>query len=252
MSCIVRDLHPGALYITISVPSLPPASYPPRIPKDFDPNEYETSNFEGHEEFDWGVYLHRGPGDGIWYILHPEPHPEWTFARPRYTFEVRSTRTSPRLDPSVVGLVRILHVPDYLMHGFAGYLAGVAAHKSINVHRSFIWATTVYLRARMDLEESPYSVTQDVTSDFDAERFLCETLVFAYGEVLFALGGQLPRPILMSQFGVDVRSLDDDEQVNSKGKTVERRTATDDMLLRKLKKDTGGVVVDHEDFPPLP
>lgn len=274
MSYRAPDLQPGSLYITISIPETtlsPPRSYLPYLPSDFDPDAYETScPGIGREEFRWGIYWHRGPGDGTWYTIRREtPWPTPALAPyvaaaclkygvdprgllpkpPAYVLDTQTlTHQSPRLDRSVVALIRVLHAPASLSRDLSAYLDWLTTHISHGARRSFIWATTVYLRARNHVSgHRGLGGGPQQPAAFDVERFLWEALELAYGEVYFALGGQLPRPVLVSQFGVLVRAVEDEEKqgaqlgMGAEEDVVGRKSRVHEMLLRKLNMDSSEV-----------
>jgi hypothetical protein len=123
-----QHLVPSSLYITISLPrrqierlraleiihNVPPA----QLPADFDPGNYETACAQGRrfEEFDWGLYVHRGLRDGTWYALHRNETVEGGSCYGGFIYSCfspfrlvrREMEQSPRLHQHVVGLVRML------------------------------------------------------------------------------------------------------------------------------------------------
>ncbi|KAL6910225.1 hypothetical protein GGI43DRAFT_4421 [Trichoderma evansii] len=237
----LKTLEPGSLYITISVPRSDsqlrdPFSasfqYLPYLPHDLDLASYEVSCAEGidREEFDWGVYLHRGHGNGTWYGLRRlsssidasmgtagmggasagdsagDDAKGGAASRimPFFGLSRLDVYQSPRLQARVAGLIRVLRVPSPFAAGLTSYLDWLAVQTASSATRSFIWASSMYLRTRRHLSaDCPYdAVATDVF--FDTKGFLQEALHLAYKEVWYGLAGQLPRPIMASAFGVEL------------------------------------------------
>ncbi|UKZ58899.1 uncharacterized protein TrAtP1_000220 [Trichoderma atroviride] len=248
----LKALEPGSLYITISVPPRSGAQqqqfsdfhYLPYLPHDLDLASYEVSCAEGidREEFDWGVYLHRGHGNGTWYGLRrlsssidasmatgtagmgaaaafasaaignnstgggAKATAAASRSMPFYTLSRRDMRQSPRLQARVAGLVRVLRVPGLLVAGLTSYLDWLAVQTASSATRSFIWASSMYLRARRHLsaDDAQNHGTDATGFLFDTKGFLQEALHLAYKEVWYGLAGQLPRPVMASAFGVEL------------------------------------------------
>ncbi|KAH6610086.1 hypothetical protein Trco_000106 [Trichoderma cornu-damae] len=260
----LKTLEPGSLYITISVPRSgphPPHSpssalrYLPYLPSDLDLASYEVSCAEGldREEFDWGVYWHRGHGDGTWYGLRrvsstidagvgsglvgtanmgaASDGASFACPLPFYALSRQEMGQSPRLHTRVAGLIRVLRVPDPFAARLTSYLDWLAVQTASSATRSFIWASSMYLRTRRHFSPDPYGRVSDVVATgFDATGFLQEALHLAYKEVWYGLGGQLPRPVMASAFGVELvlvetavstERLSDDEDAD--GESTEYR-----------------------------
>ncbi|UKZ86287.1 uncharacterized protein TrAFT101_002124 [Trichoderma asperellum] len=242
----LKTLEPGSLYITISVPRSNPQlqgpfsdfHYLPYLPHDLDLASYEVSCAKGidREEFDWGVYLHRGHGNGTWYGLRRlsssidasmgttgmggassagnstgdgAKATAASRSMPFYTLSRQDMRQSPRLQARVAGLIRVLRAPSPLAAGLTSYLDWLAAQTASSATRSFIWASSMYLRARRHLSaDHPHgTVRSDAAATdflFDTKGFLQEALHLAYKEVWYGLAGQLPRPTMASAFGVEL------------------------------------------------
>lgn len=236
----IKEHHAGSLYVTIAIPQAeqsPPAEYLSYMPEDFNTSSYETYCAEGYgrEEFDWGLYWHRDTGDGIWYGLEQR---EDTSADglglgmrqasittrtgkmmkytgyPIFSLSRHEMQRSPRLYARVVGLIRVVHVPPSIVDELTTYLDWLTAHAAVTATRSFIWAASLFLRAHRHAAavlRGAASASDDCSVlGFDINGFLWEALEFGYGEVWYALAGQLPRPILVSTFAVDV-SVDEME-----------------------------------------
>ncbi|KAM0465001.1 hypothetical protein ACHAPV_001993 [Trichoderma viride] len=246
----LKTLEPGSLYITISVPPrsgaqqpLPDFHYLPYLPHDLDLASYEVSCAEGidREEFDWGVYLHRGHGNGTWYGLRrlsssidasmatgtagmggaaastatgnnstgggAKTTAAASRSLPFYTLSRQDMRQSPRLQARVAGLIRVLRVPSLLVAGLTSYLDWLAVQTASSATRSFIWASSLYLRARRHLSADHDAQNNGAVATgflFDTKGFLQEALHLAYKEVWYGLAGQLPRPVMASAFGVEL------------------------------------------------
>lgn len=103
------------------------------------------------------------------------------------------TATPPSL---VVPLTTVLDA------GMPTYLDWLTSHTAPNANRTFIWATSVYLRCRIHATGSLKTI--DDFSFFDVKEFLRDALNYCYSEVRYAARGQLPRPIVISQFGIQM------------------------------------------------
>ncbi|KAM0252829.1 hypothetical protein ACHAQJ_007514 [Trichoderma viride] len=230
----LKTLEPGSLYITISVPRSDshqlhsPCSafhYLPYLPHDLDLASYEVSCAEGldREEFDWGVYWHRNHGDGTWYGLRrvsstidagmgmanmgaiASDGANIACTMPFYALSRQEMHLSPRLHARVAGLMRVLRVPSPFAAGLTSYLDWLAVQTASSATRSFIWASSMYLRTRRHFSADPCGRVGDVVAtSFDTTGFLQEALHLAYKEVWYGLAGQLPRPIMASAFGVEL------------------------------------------------
>ncbi|KAJ4859235.1 hypothetical protein T069G_07502 [Trichoderma breve] len=243
----LKTLEPGSLYITISVPRSSsygpdsPVSYPTCLSEDLDLASYEVSCAKGidREEFDWGVYLHRGYGNGTWYELRRvsctiDAGIDGTLGSssssmssmgiegagigdgdgasvvacslPFYTLSRREMRLSPRLQTRVAALIRVLRVPESFADSLTLYLDWLAVQTAPSATRSFIWASSMYIRTRHHLSAYANGSDGDVAAatGFTTTGFLQEALHLAYKEVWYGLGGQLPRPMMASAFGVEM------------------------------------------------
>lgn len=299
MSSHGETLHPGALYLTISLPSrlhsrpwdLPGQmtdAYPTQLPDDLDPETYEaTSEGACNEEFDWGLYWHRGPGDGIWYTVRRKTHrelppPPGFDIKPPPGFDytpvyinngmkpndfalehtllvpcANNMEQSPRLRHSIVGMVRIAKQSEFTPdEDLESYLNWLTVHMSGGVNKSFVWATAVFMRVRSHLvekasqdapedeaiqmedeKETGTVVKEWQAPDFEPEGFLTEALGFAYQETAYALSGQLPRPILLSKYGIEV------------GDFILLRTSVNLTLCRKSIRSRRSVDCSPGTFP---
>lgn len=248
MGCPILNLEPGSLYITISTPvplpyAPPPTNYNSAIPESFDPEGYETCciNLEQQEEFDWGLYWHEDARDGVWYMLDRNHGSAASLTR--HEMKVQS----PRLLSRVVGLIRVLQLPseggDDAASGTRSYLDWLTERTAAGASRTFMWAASVYLRTRRHLAGSKHvqdSVTAAV-GEFDIHGFLWEALDFAYSQVWYGLAGQLPRPIIASDFGIQLLLLEEEEKEKKEKKDSEKRPskvdsrkAVEEALLRDM------------------
>lgn len=291
----LKTLEPGSLYITISVPPRSGAQqqlhgpfadfhYLPYLPHDLDLASYEVSCAEGidREEFDWGVYLHRGHGNGTWYGLRRLSSSidasmgtgtasmggdasstatgnnstgigAKTMAAaaavafrsmPFYTLSRQDMRQSPRLQARVAGLIRVLRVPSLLVAGLTSYLDWLALQTASSATRSFIWASSMYLRARRHLSADHRSHDNGTVATgflFDTKGFLQEALHLAYKEVWYGLAGQLPRPIMASAFGVELVIVTPPAEALTETAvdTLVRENASNDALVRGIASNDG-------------
>ncbi|RFU73510.1 hypothetical protein TARUN_8744 [Trichoderma arundinaceum] len=264
----LKALEPGSLYITISVPRelCSPYSvfhYLPYLPNDLDLASYEVSCAEGldREEFDWGVYWHRGHGDGTWYGLRrvsstidasmgnglvasitsmgaQSDGANVACPLPFYVLSRQEMLQSPRLHTRVAGLIRVLRVPDPFAARLTSYLDWLAVQTASSATRSFIWASSVYLRTRRHFSADPYGKVSDVVAaNFDTTGFLQEALHLAYKEVWYGLAGQLPRPIMASAFGVELLLME-----TTGSMTAEERSEDEDADSESTQPHRWGYV----------
>ncbi|KAL6868760.1 hypothetical protein ACO1O0_000077 [Amphichorda felina] len=219
----IRHLQPGSLYVTIAIPplapyqSLPADFYQPHLLRGFDPTRYETSIpiGRGREEFDWGLYWLHDQHHGKWYTLRPSPgdNSSTSPSPSRVLCTVALRPSAMRLNPSIVGLIRVLSLPATLAAEMPLYLDWLTAHAAPAVTRTFLWAATAYLRCRIHVAHTHVTGAGGGEADgarpFDINVFLREALGFAYGEVWHALvGGQLPRPVMVSALGVELLAVE--------------------------------------------
>ncbi|CAG9977626.1 unnamed protein product [Clonostachys byssicola] len=256
MASNVNIQRSGTLYITISIPPLlayqRPSTlpYPSHLPPDFDVTNYELQCAHGfrNEEFSWGLYFDHGQGSGTWYTLRrvwprgidptmPIP-PAFQLIKQDIPIGIL------RLNAKVVGLIRVFaEVPgantDAQTGGLRYYLDWLTANLAIQATRSFLWAVGVYVRCRQHVVRA-HGLSDSGT--FDISRFLKEALTFAYQEVWYAIGGQLPRPIITSVLGA---ALVRDEFLDG-NRTQE--------VLPSVEKDDEKVldVTDESQWPKLP
>ena len=231
-------LQPGSLSITISLPTLAPYQplpadvYPPYLLRDFDPTKYETAvaNGFGREEFVWGLYwLPDEESDGLWYFLHrqrqQQKQPDFFDDQTSQSslssspddsctlnnlYRVPLSPSSMRLNPNIVGLIRVMTLPASVAADMSVYLNWLTAYTGPTARRSFLWATSAYMRCRMHVAHT--YADGDGGNPFDVNRFLSSALAFAYGEVWHLLvGGRLPRPVMVSEFGVELQALEEDK-----------------------------------------
>lgn len=231
MAVPIRDLEPGSLYVTISLPR--PIedgdttskhglniNAPPTI--DIATYEIHCAQDLAQEEFNWGLYFHRGSQDGIWYTLARQDMDMNTYtAATLFQLFRQQTRSSPRLLCQVVGLVRVLRVPSILCDELTGYLDWLALGSYGTVTRTFIWVTSMYLRTWHHIIRKLDNPSLGYGTQFDVNLFLREALSFAYADLQYAIGGQLPRPIIKSAFGIELGIADEERP----GKSEKRNEA---------------------------
>ncbi|KAF9765441.1 hypothetical protein IL306_002266 [Fusarium sp. DS 682] len=193
MSYPTQQLQPFTLYMTISVPEEPPHTIAHRY-------DIDTSNFEvirlrnkdgtekhvvGSDKFEWGIYWHRELGDGTWYTYRFTP-PEMYKGPPGlykpWVYSQATVKQSPRLHHHVVGLLRIMRVPDTIGTGITAYLDWLAPRAATKAKSDEIWAMLVCLRTRKWVAKERKTEDKGVEK-FDAAQFIIESLQFAYGEV---------------------------------------------------------------------
>ncbi|KAG5929676.1 hypothetical protein E4U42_005108 [Claviceps africana] len=174
----VKDLEPGSMYVTISIPyalvrstPIPPITCRrPNESREVNIATYEThcAQHLAQEEFSWGLYFHRAQQDGIWYNLRRQ-----------------DDDTRNRSCPSLFSLHR--------------------QHESYaTATRTFIWVTSMYLRTWHHATRLLNNPNLAYGSQFDVNLFLREALNFSYENAEYALGGQLPRPIIQSAYGTEL------------------------------------------------
>ncbi|KAG6014358.1 hypothetical protein E4U54_005436 [Claviceps lovelessii] len=213
----VKDLEPGSVYITISIPRSLATSASMPMPKPMpiygrnpsDSREVDIATYETHcaqdlaqEEFNWGLYFHRAERDGIWYNLRRQE--EDIRHRPcptLFSLHRHHVTASPRLQCQVVGLIRVLRVPRILCDELTWYLDWLARESYGTATRTFIWVTSMYLRTWHHIVRMLNNPNLAYGSQFDVNLFLREALNFSYENAEYAVGGQLPRPIIKSAYG---------------------------------------------------
>lgn len=219
----LKDLQPASLYITISIPRLAPYQPLPTYMyhsylldglDGFDPTKYETSvaNDLSHEELDWGIYWLNDDHHGTHYTLRRALEPDGITTTSSHVLHTATLPASTmRLNSSIVGLVRVLAMPPSLGTEIPSYLDWLTATAAPAATRTFIWATTAYMRCRKHVAHT-YAGGEDGVREFDINQFLVEALTFAYGEVWHAVkGGALPRPVIASKFGVELLPIEEDD-----------------------------------------
>ncbi|KAG5995282.1 hypothetical protein E4U52_000198 [Claviceps spartinae] len=161
---------------------------------------YETHCAQGlaQEEFSWGLYFHRGRQDGIWLELRrnhnriaEDDGDDDDECQPRPTlFELHRHRlyASPRLQCRVL----------------TWYLDWLALESYSTASRTFIWATSMYLRMWHHIVQMLNKPMLVYGAQFDVNLFLREALRFSYENADYSIGGQLPRPIITSVYGTEL------------------------------------------------
>ena len=204
MSYPAQDLQPNTLYLTISTPEAP-ASAIAHI-YDVDMTWLQgalAAPMEGADNFEWGIYWHRGHQDGTWYMMHRAGDPELpTYQlglKMKHPFKSMEMRQSPRLHHHVVGLIRLMRITDLTGPEITTYLDWLAPRAAMKAQRSVMWAMTVYGRTRKHVAK----VRGVCELGFDTSGLIREVLQFAHREIWYSLAGQLPRPIFQPPVGVE-------------------------------------------------
>ncbi|ROT41169.1 hypothetical protein SODALDRAFT_376871 [Sodiomyces alkalinus F11] len=238
---VEQDLLPGALYIAISIP-LPifqgraTHKYPSQLPKDVHYANYELGTAYGEygEEFHWDLYWNRGVGVGVGAGVDARRGDIGTMYRLRqlrrrpveYEYDSVPVQDVRRL-AQLVGLVRVIHVPEHVAPYMERYLDWLTAASAPPARRTYVWAAMAYWRARRHLARTQ-GITDHTFNQFDVGRFTAELLGFAYENVRPAMAGVVPRPVMQSWLGVSVLMLANDD-------VVATRRARDE-LVRKAKE----------------
>lgn len=238
MSQRVCDLELGVLYMTVKIPPRLPSTtsnYAYLDPPTMDLQHYLVHGTcqKGPEDFEWGLYLHHGGGGnglvGKWYCLQN------TIAdddeTPRYKLLAHNMTQSPRLVYGVVGLIQLMHVPVETAFDVMALLDEIAPTLLVPGYRSFFWAARVYVQVRKAVGEKLDVIDQVIERRFDYEVFLREGLEFVISEIPYAQVRQLPRPILKSQFGVDMENLP--TRHTATAQEIAMRTATSGSKSKK-------------------
>lgn len=255
-SSIINIQRSGSLYITISIPPLlayqRPSTlpYPTHLPPDFDVTNYELECAHGfaNEEFSWGLYFKHDESNGTWYNLRkvsPLSIDRTMPIPPAFELVKQEMPMGALcLNAMVVGLIRVFAEEpgantDAQTGGLRYYLDWLTANLAIQATRSFLWVVGAYVRCRQHVAKAHGLVD---SGTFDISRFLKEALTFAYQEVWYAVGGQLPRPIITSVLGA---ALVRDEFID--GNRAEE-------VLQSVEKDVVKVldVTDESHWPKLP
>ncbi|OAQ64101.1 hypothetical protein VFPPC_05437 [Pochonia chlamydosporia 170] len=220
MAAPIKELEPGSLYVTVSLPHpidnkdmVSKHSFGSSLPREIDIATYEIHCAQdlAQEEFNWGLYFHRGHQDGIWYCLTRQNVADYG-SPTLFQLWRQQLRTSPRLHCQVVGLLRVLRVPDILCDELTGYLDWLALGSYGTVTRTFIWVTSIYLRTWHHIIRKLDNPSLKYGTQFDVNLFLREALSFVYAHVQYAIGGQLPRPVIKSAFGVELGTAEKDRR----------------------------------------
>ncbi|KHN98635.1 uncharacterized protein MAM_03759 [Metarhizium album ARSEF 1941] len=228
MASPIRDLDAGSLYVTISLPySIEDGDAASRHKLNSNsPCGLDIATYEIHcaqdlaqEEFNWGLYFHRGNQDGIWYALTRQDVINYSAAPTLFQLSRQQLKSSPRLHCQVVGLVRILRIPPILCRELTTYLDWLALGSYGTVTRTFIWVTSMYIRTWHHIMPKPENPALGQGIQFDVNMFLREALSFAYAEVQYAIGGQLPRPIIKSAFGLELGVTEGDRSSKNETRT---------------------------------
>ncbi|GAO18995.1 uncharacterized protein UV8b_00108 [Ustilaginoidea virens] len=234
MTRAVKDLEAGSVYITISLPHPVDDDVEFRIRiRDRKPGpsgEIDIATYETHctrdlaqEEFSWGLYFHRASRDGVRYSLKRQQGGSAGRRSALFRLDRQQVSSSPRLQCQVVGLVRVLRVPPILCEELTWYMDWLALQSHVTATRSFIWATSMYLRTWHHTVRMLNNPSLAYGTRFDVNLFLREALGFAYAHVDYAMGGQLPRPIIKSAFGTELGVLEED---SAAGKALQLRGGT--------------------------
>ncbi|KAF5666513.1 hypothetical protein FHETE_6188 [Fusarium heterosporum] len=193
MSFPTQKLKPFTLYIIVSVPEEPPHTIAHRYDRD-------TSNIEvvrsqhtkqhepwiiGSADFEWGLYWHRELGDGTWYAFRFTPSPMYKGPPGLYkpwVFSQHQVKESPRLNHFVVGLIRIMCVPESIGKEISVYLDWLAPIVAAKATRDDIWATTICLRTRLYVAKK-LGLVDKTAEQFDGMGLIRQSMQFAYREV---------------------------------------------------------------------
>lgn len=278
------ETQPGTLLITMTIPphrinksQNGEIDYLPYLPFDFDLQNYEVACAHGFgsEEFDWGLYWYKNPNEGIWFTLQKVPQPAAAAAAnpmmprenhplalptgvpPSYTVvRYSATLNQLRLSSSVVGLIRLLTVPpeadfaDESGGAMLEYIEWLTTNLATTSSRTCLWAVGTFVRCRLhvarihELGELPA---------FDLTVFLREVLTFAYAEVWYALGGQLPRPTLISTFGSGLVLVLPETNVNEAQAQAQDNHDGTQAVEGNLNTETGAPQEEQqEEWPALP
>lgn len=216
-------MEPNTLYITISLPNLPPYQplspdfYRPYLTSAFNPRTYETSiaatsDSNATEEFNWGIYWINHLGIGTLYTLHRVPQPAED--SPLHALQATIVPpTSIRFDNTIIGFLKVLTLPPGIQDGMQGYITWLTALTAPAATRTFIWATTTYARCRKHTVHTIVGVEDDESEEFEINGFLEEALGLTYGDVRHALMGRGCVPVWTSEYGVEV--VEEEEELQA-------------------------------------
>ncbi|KAI6779313.1 uncharacterized protein J7T54_000411 [Emericellopsis cladophorae] len=108
-----------------------------------------------------------------------------------------------RMKRSVVIILQVFGVPRPLCDVVTTYLVWLLRHTARTASRTFIWAATGYVRSR-EHTAGVYTDGDDSGNTFVVNGFLREALGLAHSELGYAIGGQVPRPVIVSRFAVTI------------------------------------------------
>jgi hypothetical protein len=121
-----------------------------------------------------------------------------------------------RMKRSIVIILNVFGVPKPLGDVVTKYVGWLLRHTARTASRTFIWAATGYIRSREHVAglftEGDFS-----GNTFVVNGFLREALGLAYSELGYAIGGQVPRPVIVSRFAVTIveeKLVDADEDLS--------------------------------------
>ncbi|KAM0433293.1 hypothetical protein ACHAPT_004169 [Fusarium lateritium] len=187
MSYPTQELQKNTLYLTISTPEASPNAIAHIYDVDMTWLQGAGSGLgapmEGADNFEWGLYWHRGQQDGTWYMVHrpgdPEPPALLLGMKTKHRFKSMEMRQSPRLHHHVVGLIRLMRTTDIAGPRITTYLDWLAPRAAMKQQRSIMWAMTVYTRTRTHVAK----VRGIVELGVDTSGLIREALQFAHHEV---------------------------------------------------------------------
>ncbi|KAL7782953.1 hypothetical protein V8C43DRAFT_190640 [Trichoderma afarasin] len=182
-----------------------------------------------------GAGIGDGDGDGASVVACPLPF---------YTLSRLEMRLSPRLQTRVAALIRVLRVPDSFADGLTLYLDWLAEQTAPSATRSFIWASSMYIRTRHHFSAYTNGTAGDVAATGFTTGFLQEALHLAYKEVWYGLGGQLPRPMMASAFGVEML-MGEEASTSTSTANMQQQQNADQDADDKSTKFLWGYVYQH-------
>ncbi|KAF4454771.1 hypothetical protein F53441_2849 [Fusarium austroafricanum] len=194
MSYPIQQLQPFTLYMTISVPEEPAHTIAHRYDTDTSTIEVlplqsedgtEHQYVVGSDNFEWGIYWHRELGDGTWYMFRFTP-PEMYKGPPGlyrpWVYSQATVKQSPRLHHHVVGLIRIMRVPETIGSEITTYLDWLAPRVATKSNTDLLWVILVCLRMRRHVAKERNIVDKGIEG-FDPTGLTIEAVQFAYREV---------------------------------------------------------------------
>jgi hypothetical protein len=181
------------------------------------------------EEFHWELYLHKGDTTGELYRVHQRSWGPNTFRLMKDTVHNIQSITP------LVGLVRVVRVDVSWLDHLEKYLDWFTSLAADASPRSFVFATATFERVRDHLRRQDRGgdssgsgsraggLVDHTVLPFMRDALTREMLTFAYRYLFFAARNIRPRPVIISQWGIEINLLDQQGKEESRQQAVRAR-----------------------------